>query len=186
MSKKVYVFLAPGFEEVEAITPIDLLRRAGLEVATVSTNGLRTVTGAHGIMVVADLSVRDLSPSLEAEVLVLPGGMPGALNLYACEELKSLLRRSSDAKLAAICASPGVVLGQLGLTRGHNVTCYPGFEEMCIGAKSVKSTEAVVVDGRFITANGPASAMKFALAIIEETLGKDAATTVAAGLQYRN
>ena len=186
MSKKVYVFLAPGFEEVEAITPIDLLRRAGMEVVTVSTCGLRTVTGAHGIMIVADVSVRDLSihKDFEAEWFVLPGGMPGALNLHACDELNTLLKET-DVKVAAICASPGVVLGQLGLTRGHNVTCYPGFEEMCIGAKSVKSAERVVVDGRFITANGPGSAMKFSLAIIEETLGKDAAATVTAGLQYK-
>jgi 4-methyl-5(b-hydroxyethyl)-thiazole monophosphate biosynthesis len=163
-----------------------LLRRAGLEVATVSTNGMRTVTGAHGVMVVADVSIRDLPLHVEAECFVLPGGMPGALNLYSCEELKHMLVINEEPKVAAICASPGVVLGQLGLTRDHNVTCYPGFEEMCIGAKSVKSSEAVVVDGRFITANGPASAMKFALAIIEQLLGKDAAATVAAGLLYRN
>lgn len=177
--KTSYVFLAPGFEEIEAVGPIDIMRRAGMEVKTVSiTPGERTVTGAHGVPYVADTTI-DLIDA-DADWLILPGGMPGATNLYACKALTDMLR-SHTGNIAAICASPSVVLGQLGLLKGKKATCYPGMESY--SASDVTFTGAHVErDGRFITAQGPAWSFAFGLAIVAATLGDDAASTVANGM----
>lgn len=182
--KESFVFLAEGFEDVEALTVIDLLRRAGMPVKTVSITPSLEVKSAHGITVKADVSFDD-SLFSDPEWLILPGGMPGATNLYECVPLQALLRRqacSENGRIAAICAAPAVVLGQLGLLEGEKATCYPGFEGMLEGAEV--SDSPVVVSGRFVTASGPAKAMPWALEIIREARGDEKSGEVASGLLY--
>ena len=130
--RESYVFLADGFEEVEALTPVDVLRRAGMPVKTVSITSSLLVTGAHGVTVTADL-IFNSTLFKDPAWLILPGGMPGASNLYDFDPLHGLLKNqfeSKHGKIAAICASPAVVLGQMGLLKGREATCYPGFEDM--------------------------------------------------------
>lgn len=176
-----YVFLAPGFEEIEAVAPIDILRRAGMEVVTVAVtaDGSEAVEGAHGVPYVADTHIDELPSPLSAKWLVLPGGMPGATNLYACERLRNLLLNAPGG-IAAICASPAVVLGQLGLLKERKATCYPGFEQLCTDADMTGAP--VVVTPGLITAKGPAFAFDFALAIVEASIGAAAAEQVARGM----
>lgn len=175
-----YIFLAPGFEEIEAIAPIDMLRRAGMEVTTVAVGVEgRGVSGAHGIEVIADASIDLLPETLEADWLILPGGMPGADNLHHCAKLNGYLT-APGAKIAAICASPAVVLGQLELLKGKPATCYPGFEHLCEGAE-MTGAPVVSVPG-LITAKGPGFAMDFALTIIAATCGQEVSEAVASGM----
>ncbi|MDE7160671.1 MAG: DJ-1/PfpI family protein [Muribaculaceae bacterium] len=180
--KESFVFLAEGFEEMEAICVIDILRRAGIKVRTVSITSSLQVTGAHGISVKADV-LFDNTLFSDPEWLILPGGLPGATNLHDFAPLQGLLERqavSEEGRLAAICASPAEVLGRLGLLKGKKATCYPGFEEKLQEAEYVD--RPVVVDGKFVTGNGPSSAMSWALTIVEETKGTDAAMEVANGM----
>lgn len=180
--KESYVFLAEGFEEIEAITGIDVLRRAGMQVRTISITASLQVTGAHGVIVTTD-ALYDNTLFSDPEWLILPGGMPGATNLYEFAPLQGLLQRqaaSGKGRIAAICAAPAVVLGQLGLLKGERATCYPGFEEMLIDAKSVDLP--VVTSGKFVTASGPGLATKWALEIVKEAMGKDKAREVANGM----
>jgi len=179
----VYVHLADGFEEVEALTVVDLLRRAGIDTETVSVTGRLPVTGSHGIKVVADILFED-AVYTGCEFIVLPGGMPGAANLAAHEGLheKILSFHNRGKGLAAICAAP-MVFGQAGILKGRKATCYPGFEKELEGAETV--TDAVVSDRGVITSRGPATAMPFALAIIEEVRGKETADEIAGGLLYK-
>lgn len=166
--KESFVFLADGFEEIEALTAVDVLRRAGMRVKTVSITSSLLVTGAHGITVGAD-TLYDPSLFRDPEWLILPGGMPGAKNLYEFVPLHGLLQRQAKSKhgrIAAICASPAVVLGQLGLLKNNRATCYPGFEDMLNCAKV--ESKPVVIDGKFVLANGPASALLWSLAIVRE------------------
>ena len=177
--KESFVFLAEGFEEIEALTVVDLLRRAGMPVSTVSITTALQVTGAHGVTVTADL-LFDNTLFADAMWLILPGGMPGAKNLYEFAPLAGLLEaqaKSAEGRIAAICAAPAVVLGQLGLLKGLDATCYPGFENMLHGAKHVD--QPVVVNGKFVMANGPANAMKWALTIIQETFSSQEAIHIA-------
>lgn len=182
--KDSFLFLAAGFEEIEAITIIDVLRRAGMNVQTVSITSALQVRGAHGVTVTADL-LYDNTLFASPEWLILPGGMPGASNLYEYGPLQGLLKSQAEAKegrIAAICAAPAVVLGQLGLLKGEKATCYPGFENLLEGAQMID--DAVVVSNKFVTANGPRNALPFALTIVMETLGKEAAAKVASGMLY--
>ena len=177
-----FVFLAEGFEEVEAITVVDILRRAGMPVKTVSITTALQVTGAHGITVKADL-IFDNTLFKDAEWLILPGGMPGATNLYQYGPLQGLLEqaaRGGETRIAALCASPAVVLGQLGLLKGEKATCYPGFESMLEGAEVIDAP--VVVSGRFVLGNGTANAMAWAITIVSETISSQEALKVANGL----
>jgi 4-methyl-5(b-hydroxyethyl)-thiazole monophosphate biosynthesis len=178
--KKVFIFLANGFEETEAIATMDVLRRGGLDVTSVSISGTNEVTGAHNLTVVADKLFTEVDFS-EGKMLVLPGGMPGASNLNAHTGLKTLLKQyAAEGKtLAAICAAP-LVLGGLDLLQGKRATAYPGFENTLRGATFVE--HAVVKDGNIITGRGPGFALNFGLAIVEELQGKDKAGEVAAGL----
>lgn len=180
---KNYVFLAPGFEEIEAVAPIDIMRRAGMEVVTVAVtaDGSEAVEGAHGVPYVADVHIDDLPAETEAEWLVLPGGIPGASNLYENTKLTDMLKTTGGG-IAAICASPAVVLGQSGLLEGKSATCYPGFEELCRGAEMTGAP--VVSTPRLITAKGPAFAMDFGLAIVTASLGEDKAEEVARGMLF--
>lgn len=177
--KESFVFLARGFEEIEALTVIDLLRRAGMDVKTVSITTSLQVTGAHGVTVTADL-LFDNTLFADSEWLILPGGMPGATNLYEFDPLAGLLKQqaaSPTGRIAAICAAPAVVLGQLGLLKGEKATCYPGFEGMLEGSEVVD--EAVVKSGKYVLGNGPGNAMAWALTIISETFGSTEAIKIA-------
>lgn len=184
--KESFVFLADGFEEIEAISVIDILRRAGMNVKTVSISASLQVKGAHGIGVTADV-LYDSTIFTDAEWLILPGGLPGATNLYNFSPLQGLLKNqlnSVHGRIAAICASPGEVLGQLGLLKGEKFTCYPGFEGKAEGGIYVP--DKVVSSGKFVTANGPSSASLWALCIVKESLGEDVAGDVAAGMLFYN
>ena len=178
-----YVFLADGFEEVEALTSVDVLRRAGMPVTTVSINPGLEVTGAHGVTVKAD-SVFEDNGYRDAEWLVLPGGIPGAPNLMAHDGLRDALLEQDErgGKIAAICASPAVVLGPLGILMDREAVCYPGLEDTVEGVKWLD--RFVAVDGHVVTGRGPAAATAFALAIVEQTLGAGKADEVAAGMLY--
>lgn len=183
--KESYIFLADGFEEIEALTPVDVMRRAGMAVKTVSVSESKSVVGAHGIRVEADMTISELS-NTEAAWLVLPGGMPGATNLYACDKLKGMLTRQAEVeggRIAAICASPGVVLGQLGLLAGREATCYPGFESMMPDARYTAA--AVTADDRYVLGNGPANALRWSLTIVEEACGSKKANEIAAAMQLK-
>ena len=184
MMETTYIFLADGFEEVEALTSIDVLRRAGMPVTTVSINPTLEVTGAHGVKVLADSLFADNDYSA-AEWLVLPGGIPGAPNLLACQPLCDALLEQDErgGKVAAICASPAVVLGQLGILQGRKAVCYPGLEDSVEGVNWCNGQ--VAVDGHVVTGNGPAAATAFALMLVEQTVGADKAAEVAAGMLYR-
>lgn len=187
MENVTYVFLADGLEEIEALGTVDVLRRAGMNVATVSVMPGNEVTGAHGIRVVADMNIKELGESVEAEWLVCPGGMPGASNLAACERLCNMLQAQNAAgrMIAAICASPAVVLAPLGVLDGRKATCYPGFEN-AVGPNIEMTGLPVVEDGNVITANGPANTLAFALAIAARAKGQDVAAQVAAGMLYHS
>ena len=180
---KVYVFLADGFEDVEALIPVDVLRRGGQEVVTVSVMGdSQVVESAHGVQIVADALFDDVDYS-DAKLLLLPGGMPGASNLYDNEELgEALISHSARGGLtAAICAAPAVVLGQLGLLNGRRATCYPGFEQLLGGEYT---GELCTVDGNIVTAEGPAAAFPFAYKLLEILAGKETSLQVATGMRY--
>jgi 4-methyl-5(b-hydroxyethyl)-thiazole monophosphate biosynthesis len=178
--KQAFLFLAPGFEEIEAVGTIDILRRAGVSVSVVSVSGNRVVPGAHALSVEADVLFEQADFS-SGDLLVLPGGMPGASNLNAHEGLKKqLLQYASSGKLiAAICAAP-LVFGGLGLLQGKRATCYPGFESQLTGA--TVTGEAVVRDGNIITGQGPGKVFAFGLALVEALLGQAAAYEVAEGM----
>lgn len=178
-----YIFLADGFEEIEAVTPVDMLRRAGMPVTTVSINPTATATGAHGVPFVADTTI-DNADIIDADWLILPGGMPGASNLASHPRLRTLLKSQAadGGRIAAICASPAVVLAPLGLLEGRRATAYPGFEDGLKAGGAIPSPGRAVCDGNIITANGPASAQDFALAIITASKGAGAAQAVAGGM----
>ena len=176
MKKMVLVALAEGFEEIEAVTIIDILRRAGVEVIIAGV-GKREIIGAHGITVAADLLLEQYQGSPDA--VVLPGGMPGAKNLKESEVLKDLLSKMKKANklIGAICASPAVVLASHGFLDGKKATCYPGFEKE-LGPNVTFSPERVVRDGQIITSRGPGTALEFSLELVKELAGVPAAEKV--------
>lgn len=179
----ILLFLADGFEDLEALAVVDILRRGGADIATVSINANKQATSAHNVTMLTDLSIDELPATCQAEALVLPGGMPGAENLFACKKLMDMLQAQVAANrcVAAICASPGLVLGQSGLLNGHKATTYPSFERF-FTAEVTHTPEPVVVDGNFITAQGPAFAYHFAFAILEHLKGKAVADEVKKGM----
>lgn len=179
---KTYLFLADGFEEIEALATVDLLRRAGIDVETVSINPTLAVLGAHNIEVAADILLKDCKDG--ARMYIVPGGMPGAKNLADNANVCRLLSAQHEAggKIAAICAAPAVVLAPLGILDGYDATCYPGFEEGVTAGGAHHKNQRVVVDRNVITANGPSSAIPFALSIIEALKDQDAADKVASGI----
>jgi 4-methyl-5(b-hydroxyethyl)-thiazole monophosphate biosynthesis len=179
----VYVHLADGFEEIEALTSVDLLRRAGVTVETVSIMGRLNVTGVHGIEVIADIVFEDADYD-KCDMIVLPGGTPGSERLAQHDGLKRRLLSfaNEDRRIAALCAAPNLVLAPLGILDGRKATGYPGFDDN-MGA-SVKADGDVVKDGNIITSRGPATAMAFALALVEELCGKDARDELADNLLY--
>lgn len=178
----IHILLATGFEEIEAITIIDILRRLGLEVQTCSVTGTRMIHGAHGIPVMVDSLFRRSTVN-DTDCIVLPGGMPGTQNLWASETLKKCLvaRSANNMTIAAICAAP-MILGRLGILKGRRATCYPGFEEYLEGANVIE--EDVVIDENIITGRGPAAAKDFAFAIASKFLPPHEITHVKKEMLY--
>jgi len=174
---QTFVFLADGFEEIEAIAAIDILRRANIEVTTISISTSKEVQGAHGIIVIADCLFTD-ADFTQNDLLYLPGGMPGTKNLDAHDRLKNLLIKQVEQgeKIAAICAAPSI-LGKMGLLEGKEAICYPGFENQLFGA--TLSEAKVVKSGTIITAKGAGVAIEFALKLVEELKGKAIAEKIA-------
>lgn len=179
-----YLFLADGFEEIETLSTVDVMRRAGMKVYTVAVGGKdKTVNGANGIQVIADKDINEID-GYDAEWIIVPGGMPGASNLAANGKVTDIINKQwiKGGKIAAICAAPAVVLGPIGVLRGHEATCYPSFKDDLLKAGGKYVDNRVVISGNLITANGPSSALVFAFAIVSETLGDDVASSVASGM----
>ncbi len=182
--KKIAVFLADGFEEIEGLTVVDLLRRAGLEVKTISIMGRREVTGSHQITVLADCQYEEASLE-EAEAVVLPGGMPGTLRLGEHKGVtETVMKFYQEGKLvAAICAAPSV-LGSLGILKGRSATCYPGFEEKLLGADTTGGK--VEISDNVITGKGMGAAIPFGLALIGQLLGEEKAKEIKDAIVYED
>ena len=178
----VLLFLATGFEEIEALATVDILRRAGINVQMVSVTGEYTVTGSHAINVETDFLIEDADFD-SASMLILPGGLPGSTNLAAHELLCQRIQEhvASNRPVSAICAAP-LVLGRLGLLAGHRATCYPGVEGELAGA--TYTSAMVEQDGLFITGKGPAAAFDFAYTIVERLLDKATADGIRAGMLW--
>lgn len=179
--KKAFIFLANGFEEIEALATVDILRRAGIDTTTVSITPSLQVKGAHGIEITADTTIDNVKHTAE-DWLILPGGMPGATNLTECSHLCEMLQQQNkqNGHIAAICASPAVVLAPLGILDGKEATCYPGFESALKNCKH--GYRPVVISNNVITANGPGNTITFALAIIATALCEEKAREIAEGL----
>lgn len=180
----VYILLADGFEEAEAIVPADLLRRAGAQVALVGVTG-QIVTGAHGISVSVDCLLEQVNPE-QMELLVVPGGLGGVDNVGASAGAMELIVKAAkgDSVLAAICAAPSL-LGKLGLLEGRKAVCYPGIEETMGGAQPQYGCSAVE-DGDIITGEGPGAAFDFGLKLVEKLKGKEVARQVAQDACWRH
>lgn len=180
--RSVFVLLAEGFEEIEAVTIVDVLRRAGIETVMVAIGDSLTVTGGHGLAVKADRLFKDTDFN-EGSMIVLPGGAVGCTNLEAHSGLAEVIREyyTGGKFIAAICAAPGV-LGGIGLLEGKKATCYPGFEERLRGA--AVTSFSVIRDGNIVTATGPATAIPFALKLVEMLTGEETALRVANQLLY--
>ena len=182
--EKVYVFLADGFEEIEGLTVVDVLRRGKVETVTVSVSGRQLVMGSHKIPVMADCIFEEADLK-DGSMYVLPGGMPGTIHLGEHQGLTKLLAeaKTQGKKLAAICAAPSV-LGQLGLLKGETATCHPGFEEKLEGAVVTENT--VEVSGQITTSRGMGTAVPFALKLLEQIQGMEAVEQVCKGLVWKN
>lgn len=183
--KRSYIFLATGFEETEALATVDVLRRAEMEITIVAIHKDRLVTGSHGITVAADeiMAGADLK---DADWFIFPGGLPGATNLAKDTAMAKALKAHFEkgGRIAAICASPGVVLAPLGILDGKKATVYPGFEDALEKGGATPVNNRVVVDGKVITGNGPSSTLPFAYAIVEATLGAEKAKEVSDAMLY--
>lgn len=179
----VYCFLADGFEELEAIAPIDMLKRAGVEVITVGVTG-KNVTGSHGITFVADINASEVVLSDKIEAVILPGGMPGTLNLEKDETVQKAIdfAVSNDKYVCAICAAPSI-LGHKGLLKGKKATAYPGFEKDLEGA--ITDDYFVACDGKFITAKGAGVATEFGLKIVSELVSDEKSKEIREAIQSR-
>lgn len=170
----IYVFLANGFEEIEALTPVDCLRRCELEVRTVGV-GSRAITGSHGITVFGDLIAEEAALTDNLDMIILPGGMPGTLNLEKSPYVKKAIEFCSkrDIPIAAICAAPSI-LGHMGLLNGKKATCFKGFEDQLLGADVITDVPTVT-DGNIITACGMGNALDFACEIVSKLISKERA-----------
>lgn len=178
----IYVFLADGFEEIEALTVVDLLRRCDLDVKMIGI-GREAIRGSHGILVQSDIADKNCVVDENVDMIVLPGGMPGTLNLEKAASVQMAIDYcvKNDKYIAAICAAPSV-LGHKGILEGHKAVCYPGFEPQLSGADV--SEEKVCVSGKFITSRGAGTAIEFALKLIEILISKDRSEMLAASIIY--
>ena len=172
----VYMLLGTGFEETEAVAPLDLLRRAGVQVLTVGVNG-KHIAGSHGIVVEADITIGEMDLT-NMEMIIIPGGLGGVSSLRASEAALAALRFGweNGKYVAAICAGP-TILADLGITDGLRATCYPGHEKF-MGSAKMQENAAVVTDGKLITGTSAGCAIPFGLALVEALKGKEAAETV--------
>lgn len=180
----IFVYIAEGFEEVEALTPVDVLRRADLDVATVSVERDLCVKGAHGIELSCDMLLEE-SEKFQADMLVLPGGMPGALGLSNCQTLLERLANENEKGtwIAAICAAP-MVLAKAGVLKGKNATIYPGMDKEIAGA--IPCADKVCIDGNIITSQGPATAMQFAFSLLTAISGEEKAKAIKKGMLFHD
>ena len=181
----LYCFLADGFEEIEAITTVDMIRRTGeigVKTVAVTDDGTLVVKGAHGVGVVADMLIDEVVADENLEAVFLPGGMPGTTNLDQSEKVRALVDfcAQQDRYIFAICAAPSV-LGHMGLLKGRKATCYPGFEGELDGAEY--TAEPATKDGKIITGKGPGATIDFAAMIISELLDENVAKTMKVSMQ---
>jgi len=181
--KKIGIIISPGFEEIEAITPIDILRRSGLEVITLGI-GSKSVKGSHNIVIETDFLIDDYIDVDDLEGIVIPGGMPGATNIVNSTAAIKIVEKTynKNCLVAAICASPGVVLGPLGLLVNRDFTCYPSFEDRVEGGIFLE--QSVVVSDNIITSRGPGTAMEFSLAIVSYLISKEKADIISTALLF--
>lgn len=179
----VYVFLADGFEEIEALAPVDFLRRAGITVKTASLKG-KTAVGSHNIEITADVNIDDVVLDENTEAVILPGGMPGSENLFNSEKVNDAIdfAISKNKLVCAICAAP-FILGRKGLLKNKKATCFPGFENELVGA-DVRE-DGVVCDGNIITARGAGVAWEFGEAIASALVGSEISQKILSGLQWK-
>ena len=179
----IYVFLADGFEEIEAVAPIDIIRRAEKDVVTVGI-GSDSIRSSHGIMMLADITDMQMVLDERVEMIVLPGGMPGTLNLEKSAAVQSAIDFcvEKNIPIAAICAAPSI-LGKKGLLKGKKATCFPGFEGFLEGAEL--SPDSVITDGNITTGVGPGAAIEFGLKLTEILVNDKKAAKIAAGMQCR-
>lgn len=178
-SQTSYVFLAPGFEEIEALATVDAMRRAGMKVVEVAVADTKNVTGATGQTVVADSLITEINPA-DAEWIIIPGGQPGADNLHASAKVNEIIKAQFDrgGKIASICAGPAVVVAPTGILKGKKATCYPGLGDMIESNGGTYVKDTVVVDGSIITSEGPGTTLKFAKAIICVSEGEPKAAEI--------
>ncbi len=182
-----YIFLAPGVEEVEATATVDALRRADIPVATVAVADNLQIKGATGQILVADSLISDVNTE-DADWLIIPGGDPGAQNLFANSEVKDkiMAHYNKNGRIASICAGPAVVLAPLGVLKGKKATCYPGLGDAINSNGGEYVQQTVVVEPNLITSEGPGTTLPFAIEIIRATKGDKAAETVASGMLVNN
>ena len=184
---KVYVFLADGFEDVEALIPIDVLRRGGVDVVTVSIMDFPLVASAHGVNIEADIMFEQ-GDFDDADLLMLPGGMPGASNLFqhtgVCKAV--MAQFAAGKKVSAICAAPAVVLAPIGVLNGKKATCYPGFEKSLAEAGATYTGDLVTVDGNVTTAEGPAAAFPYAYELLTQLVDKKTSDQIAEGMRFKH
>lgn len=180
---KVYEFLANGFEEIEALAPVDILRRGGVEVQTVSVTGTREVQSSHGVTILADVLFEQAGDFADADLLLLPGGMPGSKNLNAHEGVRQALLRQAAAgkRIGAICAAP-MVLGSLGLLKDRRATCSPGFKEYLTGA--TYTAELFTVDGNITTGEGPAATLPYTYQLLSYFASEEEVKALQVKMQY--
>ena len=185
--KKVYVFLADGFEDVEALIPIDVWRRGGVDVTTVSISDFPLVNSAHGVNIEADIMFEQ-GEFDDADLIFLPGGMPGASNLFAHKGVcKAVVDQfAAGKKVAAICASPAVVLAPLGILEGKKATCYPGFENVLAENNATYTGDLFTVDGNVTTGEGPAAAFPFAYELLSQLVNKQTSDQIAEGMRFKH
>ena len=183
MEKKAVVFLADGFEEIEGLTTVDFLRRAGVDLITVSIMDSTEIMGSHGIPIEADMMMNELKYD-DVDMFILPGGGVGTENLEQSDKLRDILIKANKAEkfISAICAAPRVI-GKLGFLNGKKATCYPGNEKFLEGAE-YHPEEKVVTDGRFVTSRGMGASIEFAAANCAQLLGQEKADEILAQIQY--
>ncbi len=179
----IAIMIADGFEEIEALTPVDVLRRAGLDARTVAV-GSKVAVGSHGIAIVCDMTADEVNTD-ELTTVIFPGGMPGALNLDASPYTDKFIEavQKNGGRIAAICAAP-LVLGRRGLLEGKRAICYPGFEGELKGA-TIESKSQVVTDGNITTAVGMGAALPFSLELVRLIIGEEKAKNIAEAIQDR-
>jgi len=171
MMKKAVILLATGFEEIEAVTVVDILRRAGIDIISAGLDS-NSITGSHGITVATEKKISGLKPDFDA--VIIPGGMPGAMHLHNSSEVNDFIKAmaSKGALIAGICAAPAVMLAPLGILDNKAATCYPG-DQVDFGKSTRYKNKAVVADGNIITSQGPGTSMEFAFAIVEKLIGRE-------------